>query len=89
MKTRMKPKINSIDGTRSTRWRKSLCTREPNALIQPVRSSSHHDCSNCRMNAPSTTPHTLPMPPNTIITRIITDTGKPNISGVAVCSFAT
>ncbi len=41
------------------------------------------------MNAPSTTPQTLPMPPNTIITRIITETGKPNISGVAVCSLAT
>ena len=41
------------------------------------------------MKAPSTTPQTLPMPPNTIITRIITETGKPNISGVAVCSLAT
>ena len=89
MTTRMKPKISSIDGTRSTCCSQSLCTTRPNALIQPVRSSSHQDCSNCRMNAPSTTPQTLPMPPNTIITRIMTETGKPNISGVAVCSFAT
>ena len=41
------------------------------------------------MKAPSTTPQTLPMPPNTTITRIMTETGKPNISGVAVCSLAT
>ncbi len=39
--------------------------------------------------APSTTPHTLPMPPSTTMTRIMTETGKPNISGVAVCSLAT
>ena len=41
------------------------------------------------MSAPSTTPATLPMPPSTIITRIMTETGKVNISGVAVCSLAT
>ena len=39
--------------------------------------------------APNTTPQTLPMPPKTIITRIITETGNMNISGVAVCSLAT
>ena len=89
MHTRMMPKISSIDGTRSMRNSRSLCVKRPSACSHSVRSCSHHDCSNCRMNAPSTTPQTLPMPPNTIITRIITETGKPNISGVAVCSFAT
>ncbi len=49
----------------------------------------NHDCSICRISAPSTTPQTLPIPPKTIITRIITETGKPNISGVAVCNLAT
>ena len=29
------------------------------------------------------------MPPSTTITRTITETGKPNMSGVAVCNFAT
>ena len=87
--TRIRPKISSIDGTRSTCWNQSLLANRPNACSHSVRSCSHHDCRSCRMNAPSTTPHTLPMPPNTIITRIITDTGKPNISGVAVCSLAT
>jgi len=38
---------------------------------------------------PTTTPATLPMPPSTIITSNMTETGKVNISGVAVCSFAT
>ena len=41
------------------------------------------------MKAPATAPQMLPMPPKTIITRIITETGKPNMSGVAVCSLAT
>ena len=52
-------------------------------------SASNQDCSSCSMTAPSTTPQTLPMPPSTTITRTMAETGKPNISGVAVCNLAT
>ena len=42
----------------------------------------------CSRKAPSTTPHTLPMPPSTTITSSMAETLKLNMSGVAVCSLA-
>ena len=37
----------------------------------------------------ATTPQTLPIPPKTTMTSTMTETGNMNISGVAVCNFAT
>ncbi len=65
-----------------------MSIRRPSACSQPEISSSTQDCRICRISAPTTTPQTLPIPPKTTITRIITDTGNMNMSGVAVCNLA-
>ena len=74
--TRMIPKISSIVWTSSTCWSPWLPTSRPSACTHWVRSCRNQDCRSCRSSAPRTTPGTLPMPPSTIITSTITDTGN-------------
>jgi len=69
--------------------KKSLPTRRPRACTYPVSSCRITDWRNDRNSAATTTPRIDPRPPSTTMTRIMTDTGNVNMSGVAVVSLAT
>ena len=82
------PKISSIASASWICCSQGEPTRLPTIWSQPEIAGRNHDCRSWRKMAPTTTPQTLPRPPSTIITRIITETGNMNMSGVAVCSLA-
>ncbi len=89
IRTRIRPKISSREVMSWTFWRYGLPTARPRAFTQDVSSWRISDWRNARMSAARTTPRTEPMPPSTTMTRIMTETGNWNISGVAVVSLAT